>query len=240
MEVGKSFSSFSEFEKCLRDFKEKNSHPLRVFNSQTAKNYNSKHPTDHVDEERFLYTYYSVRCVHYGEPRHRGKRIRCHQRSFAMKCPVKITVTFDKVEQKLKIRDCSLEHCHRVGNDVMKHYPSMRRLSEQQEKEMHDILNLRPNNKLVLGMIERKFGKFMTLRDIQNLKARVMKKGIAGHKDAENTLAFLSNALLESPDDRGGVAVDENDVLAVICYQVTIVALISTCLAFYKSDFLLS
>ena len=105
VEVGKSFSSFSEFEKCLRDFKEKNNHPLHVFNSQTAKNYNSKHPADHVDEERFLHTYYSIRCVHYGEPRHRGKRIRCHQQSFAMKCPVKITVTFDKVEQKLKIRD---------------------------------------------------------------------------------------------------------------------------------------
>ena len=67
-----------------------------------------------------------------------------------------------------------------------------------------------------------------------------MKKGITGHKDAENTLAFLSNALLESPDNRGRVAVDENDVLAVICYQVTLVALISICLAFYKPDFLLS
>ena len=51
----------------------------------------------------------------------------------------------------------------------------------------------------------------MTLRDIQNLKARVTKKASSGHKDAENTLAFLSNALLENPDDRGGVAVDEND-----------------------------
>ena len=51
---------------------------------------------------------------------------------------------------------------------------------------------------------------------------------------------MLKTPLLESPDDRGGVAVDENDVLAVICYQVTIVALISICLAFYKSDFLLS
>ena len=36
-----------------------------------------------------------------------------------MKCPVKTTVTFDKVEQKLKIRDCNLEHCHRVGKDVI-------------------------------------------------------------------------------------------------------------------------
>ena len=72
-----------------------------------------------------------------------------------MKCPVKITVTYDKVEQKLKIRDCSLDHCHRTGKDVMKHYPSMRRLSEQQEKEIQDVLTLRPNNKLLLGMVER-------------------------------------------------------------------------------------
>ena len=118
-------------------FKEKNSHPLCVFNSQTAKNYNFKLPADRVDEERFLYTYYSIRCVHYGEPQHHGKRIRCHQRSFVMKCSVKTTVTFDRVEQKLKIRDWNLEHYHRVGKDVMKHYPSVRRLSEQQEKEMH-------------------------------------------------------------------------------------------------------
>ena len=46
----------------------------------------------------------------------------------------------------------------------MKHYPSMRRLSEQQEKEMHDVLNLRPNNKLLLGMIERKFGKIHDIK----------------------------------------------------------------------------
>jgi len=138
-----------------------------------------------------------------------------------MKCPVKITVTFDKVEKKLKIAYCNLEHCHRVGKDVMRHYPSMRKLSEQQQEEMHDVLTLRPNNKLLLGMIEKKFGKCMTLRDIQNLKARVMKKATTGHKDAENTLAFLSNALQKNPDDRGGVAVDENDFLAVVYYQVS-------------------
>ena len=47
-----------------------------------------------------------------------------------------------------------------------------------------------------------------------------MKKAGSGYKDAENTLAFLSNALLENPDDRGGVAIDENDYLAVVYYQV--------------------
>lgn len=89
-------------------------------------------------------------------------------------------------------------------------------------------------------MVKTKFGKFMTLRDMQNLMARVMKKGTSGHKDVENTLVFLSNDLSESPDDRGRVAVDENDVLAVVYYQVTIVALISTCLASLTLYFLRS
>jgi len=85
----------------------------------------------------------------------------------------------------------------------------MRRLSEQQQEEIQDVLTPRPNNKLLLSMVEKKFGKFMTLRDIQNLKARITKKTTSGHKDAENTLPFLSNPLLEKPDNRGGVAVDK-------------------------------
>jgi len=31
-----------------------------------------------------------------------------------------------------------------------------------------------------------------------------MKKATNGHKDAENTLAFLSTSLSENPEDRGG------------------------------------
>ena len=47
----------------------------------------------------------------------------------------------------------------------------------------------------------------MTASDIQNLKARMIKKSTSGHKDADNILAFLSSALLENPDDCGGVEV---------------------------------
>jgi len=48
-----------------------------------------------------------------------------------------------------------------------------------------------------------------------------MKKATTGHKDAKNSLAFLSNTLLVNSDDHGGVAVDENDFLAVVYYQVS-------------------
>lgn len=46
-----------------------------------------------------------------------------------MKCSVKITVTFDKVKQKLKIRQFNEKA---VGAT---------------RKEMHDVLILKPNNK---------------------------------------------------------------------------------------------
>ena len=48
-------------------------------------------------------------------------------------------------------------------------------------------------------MIEKKFGKFMTLRDIQNLKARIMKKATGSYEHPD----FLSNALQESPGAHG-------------------------------------
>ena len=77
----------------------------------------------------------------------------------------------------------------------MKHYPSKeksikgerKKVSKEQEKEIHDVLSLRPNKKLLFVMIEKRFGKFMTLRDIQNRKARVLKKAGSSHKDVKKT-----------------------------------------------------
>ncbi len=101
MEVGDSFESFSEFEEALNRLRKSGYHPLRVFNSQSAKDYNkkrvsAKNPIDPVDEENVRYTYYSVRCVHYGEARHRGKGLRPNQRSFSMGCPAKLTVSYER------------------------------------------------------------------------------------------------------------------------------------------------
>ena len=90
--VGRSFDGFLDVEAFLESLK-KQSHPLRVFNSQTSTNYNKKHNGDGVvDEEKFKYTYYSVRCVHFGKPRHRGKGIRPNQRTFPMECLAKVIV----------------------------------------------------------------------------------------------------------------------------------------------------
>ena len=100
--VGKTFDSFSELEGALEGLRKDGCHPLRVYNSQTAKDYNrkrlsAKNPVEPVDIEKFRYTYYSARCVHYGETRHRSKGLRPNQRSFAMGCQAKVTVSYDRL-----------------------------------------------------------------------------------------------------------------------------------------------
>ena len=61
MEVGRTFESFSELEVALGELRKDGCHPLRVFNSQTAIDYNkkrlsSKNPVEPMDTEKFRYT----------------------------------------------------------------------------------------------------------------------------------------------------------------------------------------
>ena len=57
MEVGRTFGSFFELEAALEELRKNGCHPLRVFNSQTAKDYNkkrlsTKNPVEPVDTEK--------------------------------------------------------------------------------------------------------------------------------------------------------------------------------------------
>ena len=52
------------------------------------------------------------------------------------------------------------------------HYPSQRRLTGTESKEIEGFLKLGANKKLVKQEIQKKFGKVTTLKDIQNIRAR--------------------------------------------------------------------
>ena len=102
MEVGTAYDDFKAVEECLEKLRKEHYHPLRVYNSQTAEDYNkkrvnAKNPKPPVDCQKIRYTYYSMRCVHYGEPRSsRGSGIRPNQRSFAKGCQAKVTLSYDR------------------------------------------------------------------------------------------------------------------------------------------------
>ena len=159
--VGETFSTFAEFKQALDKLKKSGCHPLRVFNSQTGKNYNlkrigRKYSSEPVDIAKFEYTYYSERCVYYGDTRCRSKGLRPNQRHFSMGCQAKITATYDKLQNKLVVRECNFQHNHRIGEDILSHYPSARRLNQVEQKEIKEIIGLKPNNKHVQDLISNK------------------------------------------------------------------------------------
>ena len=75
MEVESAFSDFKDVEAALEKLKKEQYHPLRVYNSQSAADYNkkranAKNPPSPVDMEQLRFTYYSVRLRRYAaEPR---------------------------------------------------------------------------------------------------------------------------------------------------------------------------
>ena len=76
-----------------------NRQPIRVFNSQTVEDYNKAAIEAKIQipvDERWCYTYYSIRCVHYGQPRRRSKGIRPTQHHLAMNFPFKLAVSYDR------------------------------------------------------------------------------------------------------------------------------------------------
>ena len=84
LSVGTCFDDFKDFLCDLERLKKEQNHPFRVYNSEKAEHYNKRlmcasnsSQLAAVDCTKIPYTYYSVRCVHYSEPRpSRGKSIR--------------------------------------------------------------------------------------------------------------------------------------------------------------------
>ena len=109
-----------------------------------------------------------------------------------MNCKTKITVSYEQVNttlirtqcchlcnhycslyKKLCIHHCHLEHTRQVGPAIFAHYPVNRRLTAAEEATISEMLTVKPNTKRVKELVEKKFGKCVTLKDISNLKTKV-------------------------------------------------------------------
>ena len=125
----------------------------------------------------------------------------------------------NRLTKKLVVGECNLEHIHRIGPDVLVHYPSNRKLTEEQNAAINEVLSLQPKAKYVKEMIENKFGKFVTLKDVHNLKTRMKSKSRDGRRDEQLLLEELENILSKDTLSCGGVVINEEDTLEVLFYQ---------------------
>ena len=143
----------------------------------------AKEPLEPIDRKK-QYAYYVIACVHFGQPQKRSTGVRCKQKYLALGCGVKLIISYDRKLQCLVVRQCELQHNHRIGCEAMKHYTSSRKLSTQEQLELNELLMLRPNNKQLLDYIHVKYKKLVNLKDIQNMKLLLRKAKANGKRAA--------------------------------------------------------
>ena len=216
--IGRKFNLFQEVQDLLSKLKAFN-HPMRMFNSQSIEDYNrcakAKEPLEPIDG-KWKFAYYVIACVHFGQPWKRSNRIRCNQRHLAIQCTAKITISYDREFKCLVLKHCTLEHNHRISSEIMKHYASNRRLSIQEQHELDEVLQLRPNNKQLKEFIQAKYKKLVTLKDIQNLKLLMKQTKAGGRSDKQVLIDLLENTLEKNTGAKGFITVNQNNEIAIV------------------------
>ena len=80
--------------------------------------------------------------------------------------------------------------------EVLKHYPSYHHLNEEEQSEVNSLLKLQPSKK---NHIQAKFGKLVTLKDIQNMKLKDKELERQGRTDVQMTIDKLSTSFQSDP-----------------------------------------
>ena len=109
----------------------------------------------------------------------------------------------------MRTSHCHLEHTHQVGPAIFAHYPVNRRLTAAEEATISDMLTVKPNTKRVKELVEKKFGKCVTLKDISNLKTKVKEQTQKGLEEPQLLLSTLQN-ITTTQDAQAGIVVNEN------------------------------
>ena len=81
-------------------------------------------------------------------------------------------------------------------------------------------MSLQPETKYVKEMIEKKFGIFVTLKDVHNLKTRMKIKSHAERRDKQILLEELESTLSKDTSSCGNVVVNEKDTLEVLFLSI--------------------
>ena len=125
----------------------------------------------------------------------------------------------NRLTKKLVVRECILEHNHRVCPDVSVHNPSNRKLTEEQNA-INEVLSLKPKTRYVKEMIENRFGEFVSLKDCHNLKTRMKSETRARRRNEQLLLEELQSILSKDTSSCGSVIVNKKNTLEVLFFYL--------------------
>jgi len=190
LELNQRFESYNAAYSYIQEWANRNNHRIKIERSYRLEN------TDKKIIEQFTYSYVTFACVHYGSPRKGKKDIRENTKSKKTNCPFHLKIKYDENNNCMFVYQMNLEHNHELITDDRLKQASieMRKLNEEQIDQIKLLVKHKMPSKQLKGLIEEQYGKNLTDKDIQNLKAKILdKNNIPEDEKIEKILDDLKN-----------------------------------------------
>ncbi|XP_055903772.1 uncharacterized protein LOC129939688 [Eupeodes corollae] len=117
--------------------------------------------------------YYSIRfsCI-FGGQRFKSKAngVRpCKRQTRQMDCPAFISLRATKCGRKLEVIDVCNDHTHEITEQAVKELPQKRRPSQKLLEEIHELLHLNIEKKMIIDYVKQKENKTILKKDLFNM-----------------------------------------------------------------------
>ncbi|CAF1107054.1 unnamed protein product [Brachionus calyciflorus] len=174
------FDNFDDFLQVFKDFS-KESFTLWTTYSSAKRD----------DDQNLKYVHF--KCVHYRKPDEltsKSAGIRPKQSYIApLGCLAEIRVNYvisGNLKNKYQIVKCNLQHerlnsesnlkekAHELSHDDFVKHPSNRRLNKEEEDEINNKFDTGSDAKLIAQFMSKKTGKWLTIRDIWNVRTKYL------------------------------------------------------------------
>ena len=89
-----------------------------------------------------------------------------------LECPVQFVLLYSRIMEKLVLKTAVHSHNHEVSKDIYNSvYPDVR-LAPLKGENLSDQIELEPKSKRFKLYLEKKYGTYLTLKDVSNIKAK--------------------------------------------------------------------
>ncbi|XP_065642085.1 uncharacterized protein LOC124814065 isoform X1 [Hydra vulgaris] len=188
MNVGDIFNNFNELKLAIKEYEKSRFVSLYVRDSRTIDLAIKKGLQRYINKD-LKYYYLTYCCYHGGRQfKSRSKGLRPNQSTYKIQCPFTICIGVTEDGERLCVTKVINEHNHAIDKEIIERLPKVRKLNEDQEKDVKQMLKIHGNKWLIHEHVQNETGKKITLKDFHNLASKEK-----GSTDIESLLGVFKN-----------------------------------------------
>ncbi|ETI54306.1 hypothetical protein F443_02848 [Phytophthora nicotianae P1569] len=214
-----SFSSWNDFEKHFKIYKQKNNLKFRVRSSEKMENYNKAHE-DQMPTE-FEFTHKIFRCTHGVSQKSRSKGHRNRKQRYC-KCKARLTVIVTKIVGNvygIVTRNQNHTHSHPTTSTQASTYLTTKTLplDNEDREDVKTLVDARVSSSHITNFLNDRIGCKVTPQQTRNLI-----RSITGQDSAEEMLKNMLHALRQVDGSDVLVMQDQMDATCGIVMQTRV------------------